>query len=182
MSSSRTVNTSRKGDRAVKLVQSILDHNSQQNKYRGNKRIDSKVESTAKNLEAAGSSNVNTLDDSDFHNSGFAQLGKFCRLDTQLMKQIVRKFNYRDPTPIQIRAIPMMLSDNRPDILIQSATGSGKTLTYLIPIIDFILQSKKFERSMGAVAFCIAPTRELALQIYSVASKLVTKLMRKLRV
>lgn len=51
------------------------------------------------------------------------------------------------------------------DLIVQSATGSGKTHAFLLPLIDLIDTSKKYTQ-----ALIIAPTRELAMQIYKFAS------------
>ncbi|MDD4833823.1 MAG: DEAD/DEAH box helicase [Lutispora sp.] len=75
----------------------------------------------------------------------------------------LKKEKIYEPTAIQEAAIPPAL-ENR-DIIGQSITGSGKTLAYLLPIFQRI-QSDKRE----AQAIILAPTHELAMQIYSVAN------------
>ena len=58
--------------------------------------------------------------------------------------------------------------------LVQSPTGTGKTLTYLIPIVHHLAAlPKKISRSDGTNALIIAPTRELCIQIFSNAELLV---------
>src|SRR3954467_3859582 len=66
---------------------------------------------------------------------------------------------YKQPTPIQEQAIPVVL-DNK-DLIACAQTGTGKTAAYLLPIIDHIVRSEK--RHLNALI--IAPTRELVLQI-----------------
>lgn len=66
---------------------------------------------------------------------------------------------YKQPTPIQEQAIPVILSGK--DLIGCAQTGTGKTAAYLLPIINHILQSPK--RHLNALI--IAPTRELVLQI-----------------
>ena len=75
------------------------------------------------------------------------------------------------PTDIQASAIPKILSGGH--FLVASHTGSGKTLTYLLPVIQ---QMKDAERETGARAkpkrprvLIVGPTRELAEQVRSVA-------------
>ena len=75
------------------------------------------------------------------------------------------------PTDIQAAAIPRILSGGH--FLVASHTGSGKTLTYLLPVIQ---QIKDAEKATGARAkpkrprvLIIGPTRELAEQVRSVA-------------
>ena len=72
--------------------------------------------------------------------------------------------NFSIPTPVQAAAIPQALSGK--DILATAQTGTGKTLAFLIPIIERLLQPGKpgSERS-GIAALVLVPTRELAMQV-----------------
>ncbi|XP_067939384.1 ATP-dependent DNA helicase DDX31-like [Watersipora subatra] len=75
-------------------------------------------------------------------------------------------------TEVQQRAIPQLLESR--DALLKSQTGSGKTLSYAVPLIQ-ILRSKqeRIKRSDGVVAVILVPTRELALQSLAVIKKLL---------
>ncbi|MGZ4037368.1 MAG: DEAD/DEAH box helicase, partial [Bacteroidia bacterium] len=66
---------------------------------------------------------------------------------------------YKQPTPIQEQAIPVIL--NNKDLIACAQTGTGKTVAYLLPIMHHILHAEK--RHLNTLV--IAPTRELALQI-----------------
>ncbi len=66
---------------------------------------------------------------------------------------------FKQPTPIQEQAIPIILNNN--DIIACAQTGTGKTAAYLLPIISKIIKSK----SETVDTLIIAPTRELAIQI-----------------
>ncbi len=61
------------------------------------------------------------------------------------------------PTPVQEKLIPLITAGR--DVIAQSETGSGKTLSYALPILD------RMERGEGLTTLILAPTRELALQI-----------------
>src|SRR6202163_3941626 len=63
------------------------------------------------------------------------------------------------PTPVQAAAIPQALEGK--DILATAQTGTGKTLAFLIPIIERLMASK----SKGIEALVLVPTRELAMQV-----------------
>ncbi|CAO1619909.1 unnamed protein product [Parajaminaea phylloscopi] len=80
------------------------------------------------------------------------------------------------PTGVQRTALPALLNaDDSRDALVHAQTGSGKTLTYLLPIIQSLLPlctETWIDRSVGTLAIILAPTRELARQIYEVAEKL----------
>ncbi|CEG77308.1 hypothetical protein RMATCC62417_12087 [Rhizopus microsporus] len=74
---------------------------------------------------------------------------------------------YTTPTPVQMQSIPIML--NGRDIMSCAPTGSGKTMAYLLPIIQDL---KKPEKKVSYRALVIAPTRELAQQIAREANHL----------
>ena len=69
------------------------------------------------------------------------------------------------PTPIQAEAIPALLAGK--DLVGQSATGSGKTLAYGIPLVERLARDKR-----AVQALVLVPTRELAVQVNAVLSKL----------
>lgn len=79
-------------------------------------------------------------------------------IDDRLKKNIVDR-GYKNPTPIQDQAIPLLLQGK--DVIATANTGTGKTAAFLIPLVHDIL-SKKISRVL-----IIAPTRELAGQIQS---------------
>jgi ATP-dependent RNA helicase RhlE len=62
------------------------------------------------------------------------------------------------PTPVQAAAIPQALAGK--DVLATAQTGTGKTLAFLIPIIERLLQPNTF-----GTALVLVPTRELAMQV-----------------
>jgi ATP-dependent RNA helicase RhlE len=63
------------------------------------------------------------------------------------------------PTPVQAAAIPQALEGK--DVLATAQTGTGKTLAFLIPVIEHLLQVK----TPGIAALVLVPTRELAMQV-----------------
>jgi ATP-dependent RNA helicase DeaD len=69
------------------------------------------------------------------------------------------------PTPIQEQAIPLILEGK--DIIAQSQTGTGKTLAFLLPIVEKIKVDESFVQ-----AVIVTPTRELALQITTELKKI----------
>ncbi|KAB7497812.1 putative ATP-dependent RNA helicase DDX17 [Armadillidium nasatum] len=79
----------------------------------------------------------------------------------------VRRQCYDTPTPIQGQGWPISLSGR--DFVGIAQTGSGKTLGYILPAIVHINNQPYLERGDGPVALVLAPTRELAQQILTVA-------------
>lgn len=73
---------------------------------------------------------------------------------------------FKAPTPIQAQGWPIALSGK--DMVGIASTGSGKTLSYLLPGIVHIINQSKLGRSDGPIALILAPTRELAQQIQQV--------------
>jgi ATP-dependent RNA helicase RhlE len=63
------------------------------------------------------------------------------------------------PTPVQVAAIPPAIEGR--DVLATAQTGTGKTLSYLIPIVEMMLKND----TRGAQALILLPTRELAMQV-----------------
>ncbi|KAI6241352.1 RNA helicase [Aphelenchoides fujianensis] len=73
------------------------------------------------------------------------------------------------PTVIQMQGLPVALSGR--DMIGIASTGSGKTLTFVLPLIMFCLEqevSMRFERGEGPFGLIIVPSRELAKQIFDV--------------
>jgi ATP-dependent RNA helicase DDX52/ROK1 len=73
---------------------------------------------------------------------------------------------WKEPTPIQMQAVPVLIQGR--DLLATAPTGSGKTAAYLIPILSLLQSHQK----TGVRALALAPTRELADQIYREANRL----------
>jgi ATP-dependent RNA helicase DDX18/HAS1 len=81
----------------------------------------------------------------------------------------IRDMKFTTLTEIQARSIPPLLRGQ--DVLGQAKTGSGKTLSFLIPAVELLARAKWLPRN-GTGAITISPTRELALQIYGVLNEL----------
>ncbi|XP_061497529.1 uncharacterized protein LOC1276058 [Anopheles gambiae] len=79
----------------------------------------------------------------------------------------LRYAGFTTPTPIQAQGWPIALSGR--DMVGIAKTGSGKTLSYLIPALIHIDQQPRLRRGDGPIALILAPTRELAQQIKQVA-------------
>ncbi len=76
----------------------------------------------------------------------------------------VEKEGYTDPTPIQEKAIPILLKGK--DLLGVAQTGTGKTAAFGIPILNHLYNSQNGEKGKRRIkALVVTPTRELAIQI-----------------
>src|SRR5450755_2190084 len=75
------------------------------------------------------------------------------------IKESLAKARFVTPTPVQAAAIPQALEGK--DVLATAQTGTGKTLAFLIPLMEKLL--KQEPQGIGALA--LVPTRELAMQV-----------------
>ncbi|KAF1379138.1 hypothetical protein PFLUV_G00172970 [Perca fluviatilis] len=82
---------------------------------------------------------------------------------------VINKQNWTEPTPIQAQGWPLALSGQ--DMVGIAQTGSGKTLSYLLPAIVHINHQPFLERGDGPICLVLAPTRELAQQVQQVAAE-----------
>jgi len=73
---------------------------------------------------------------------------------------------FTTPTPVQAGAIPPALEGR--DVLATAQTGTGKTLSFLVPIVEMIEKAVAPGTKAGANALVLLPTRELAMQVEKV--------------
>ena len=90
----------------------------------------------------------------------FDQLGV-----SETLCALLKKQGITEPTPVQEQALPPMREGR--DVIAQAQTGTGKTLAFLLPLLEKIKP-----QGAAAQALVIAPTRELAIQITRVAEPL----------
>lgn len=91
--------------------------------------------------------------------------------DYHLKKELLESLNminFTSPTPIQKLVIPRAIKGE--SLMVQSATGSGKTHAFLIPILERLDPNKT-----EVQVIIISPTRELASQLYNVITDLTNK-------
>eukprot|EP01031_Cornospumella_fuschlensis_P038854 gene38854-47256_t len=82
----------------------------------------------------------------------------------------VESFGFRYPTPVQATSIPLFLQNK--DVCVEAMTGSGKTLAFAIPIFEMLRKQDRVRGKYDVGAIVISPTRELAVQIHEVTSKI----------
>ncbi len=90
--------------------------------------------------------------------SDFAELGL-----TERLLRALKNAQYSTPTPIQRRAIPLLLDGM--DLLGIAQTGTGKTAAFTLPLLQNLDQDGNSASPKTTRALILAPTRELALQI-----------------
>jgi ATP-dependent RNA helicase DeaD len=92
---------------------------------------------------------------SDSPESSFADLG----IRPELLATLTA-LGYEEPTPIQSAAIPMLIEGK--DLLGQAATGTGKTASFALPILEKLSGG---DRGKAPTSLVLVPTRELAIQV-----------------
>jgi ATP-dependent RNA helicase RhlE len=75
------------------------------------------------------------------------------------VKERLAAAKFISPTPVQAATIPQALAGS--DVLATAQTGTGKTLAFLVPVIEKLLK----EQTPGIAALVLVPTRELAMQV-----------------
>lgn len=91
--------------------------------------------------------------------------------DFHLLPALQKKLaqgNFVTPTPVQAGAIPPALEGR--DVLATAQTGTGKTLSFLVPIIEALAKAavprgNQQQKAKGPFALVLLPTRELAMQV-----------------
>jgi len=144
--------------------------------FTNNPKIDAPAKNTSSSQQPAKPSNAPLADSSTFEGLG---------LDPLLVAHLTNKMSISKPTSIQRSALSLLLSSRSDyaarDVFIQSQTGSGKTLSFLLPIIQDLLPLSSLsyiDRSVGTLAVIIAPTKELAKQISDVLETLLKMRLR----
>ncbi|MBI3549802.1 MAG: DEAD/DEAH box helicase [Elusimicrobia bacterium] len=87
------------------------------------------------------------------------------------LHQAVRAMGFTAPTPIQTKAIPPAMEGK--DVLGSAQTGSGKTVAFVLPLLDRLLRDKRLAGPPIVRAMILVPTRELAAQVETAVRDLV---------
>ncbi len=98
-------------------------------------------------------------------------------LPSSLLDTLIAQ-NYQKPYPIQTKAIPAVL--NKKDVLGIAKTGSGKTASYVLPIL-MNLQKETLKRRRHINVLVLVPTRELAVQVNDVFKLFEEALPQKIK-
>jgi len=101
---------------------------------------------------------------SDFYNLGIAPN----------ILEILHRLNFKIPTPIQEKSIPLAIEGK--DMIGVAQTGTGKTLAFAVPMIQAVLRGNKGSALSLSNGLIILPTRELALQVKEVFRKIGSSL------
>jgi len=81
---------------------------------------------------------------------------------SEALQKELQKNSYKKPTPIQEKVIPLVLE--KQDIMAQAQTGSGKSASFVLPILELLAQNP-YEGKRKIKVLVLTPTRELTLQV-----------------
>jgi len=102
-------------------------------------------------------------------------------LPSQILEWIANQDAMTKPTLVQAQLIPVALSGQ--DVIATASTGSGKTLSYLLPLIAHLVTNNGQKKDgttttkkHSSRALILVPTRELALQVEKVAKSMLQKI------
>ncbi|PYI25688.1 P-loop containing nucleoside triphosphate hydrolase protein [Aspergillus indologenus CBS 114.80] len=114
----------------------------------------------------------------------FKELRTRYNISRRLAENIAEQ-GFTVPTEVQLGSLPLLLGDQsvaqkagttgtvEPDLLVVAPTGSGKTLSFMIPVINKIVRHHhQQQEERGIFAVVVAPTKELASQIVNEGRKL----------
>lgn len=102
--------------------------------------------------------------------SRFDDLAQY-QIHPTLLKTIAEDLKFEYMTPVQAATLPLLLSGR--DVLAQAKTGTGKTVAFLLPVIQKLVHNTSPMRLPCLLV--ISPTRELALQIAEEAKQLLQR-------
>lgn len=109
-------------------------------------------------------SNAPLTDDSTFSGLG---------LGPKLATHLTTSMKFVAPTEVQRVVAPRLLLGET-DLFVKAQTGSGKTLAFVLPMVEKLMQEPDtIIRQSGLFALILTPTRELAVQIYTVLESLL---------
>lgn len=89
-----------------------------------------------------------------------------------ILTQALSTLNYLKPTTVQFHSIPLGIA--RKSIVVQSKSGTGKTLAYVAIFLQKLIEERKEQEAMSKVrVLVLEPTRELAVQVYQFIRKVM---------
>lgn len=108
----------------------------------------------------------------------YSRFADITNINENLRDYVINKLGFETMTSVQARAFPHLINSKK-DVLIRSPTGSGKTLTYALALLQNLQQiSPQVTRHTGALALVLVPTRELAIQTFQIFRKLCDAVVR----
>ncbi|KAM0221358.1 hypothetical protein ACHAPA_004370 [Fusarium lateritium] len=105
----------------------------------------------------------------------FDSLSQNNQVHPVIVRTITEDMKFEFMTPVQAATMDELLPPNRKDCLVQARTGTGKTMAFLVPALQTMINQNRAAGD-GISLLVISPTRELALQISAEATKVLQRL------
>jgi len=83
------------------------------------------------------------------------------------LKVLHEELGFKMMTPVQSATLPLFLGNK--DVVVEACTGSGKTIAYLVPVVERLQRVSREWAPYNVGAVILVPTRELATQIFGVS-------------
>eukprot|EP01065_Artemidia_motanka_P032660 TRINITY_DN39651_c0_g1_i1.p1 TRINITY_DN39651_c0_g1~~TRINITY_DN39651_c0_g1_i1.p1 ORF type:complete len:818 (+),score=315.43 TRINITY_DN39651_c0_g1_i1:55-2454(+) len=104
-----------------------------------------------------------------------------CKLSAPMLSYLEADLGFATMAPVQAAVIPQLLTGR--DVVVEAVTGSGKTLAYLVPCFEMCMRGEAAAAvaadKHAIIAAVVLPTRELAVQVETVAAGLAEGLRRR---
>lgn len=110
-----------------------------------------------------------------FSTRRFDSLLENSKVDPVIVRTITNDMKFEYMTPVQAQTLDELLPPNRSDCLVQARTGTGKTMAFLLPALQTMVNQNRGS-GKGISLLVISPTRELAQQISTEATKVLKNL------
>ena len=139
------------------------------NPYRLNTAIDSRLRLFSSASD--NNNNNNDDDDEDFFANGITTFESLGIQSPILLERLEKTLGLKRPTQVQASSFSK-IKEGSDNVIIGAETGSGKTLSYLLPLMDDILKQKQEEGSVSydfARALILVPNKELVQQVLRMA-------------
>ena len=153
------------------ILPNIVDPNATNKKRKNLYRLPEWMSSLAKRFDSSTIENKNAI-----------SIDQLTYLDEDLQSILVQDFSIQHLFPVQSQVIPYLIEQYRShsplpsaDICVSSPTGSGKTLTYVIPLVQCLRQRV----TRGTRAVILLPVQDLAEQVFQVVDQLAKKFLLK---
>ncbi|KAI5468083.1 ATP-dependent RNA helicase [Mariannaea sp. PMI_226] len=105
----------------------------------------------------------------------FSELVNTRQVHPTIVQTITDDLKFTNMTPVQAATLDELLPPKRSDCLVQAKTGTGKTIAFLLPAIETMLNKPRGPDSPVSI-LVISPTRELAMQIANEGSNLLQRM------
>lgn len=166
-----SIEENKEGEEDFTIFPNLLDDNSSLKRKKDLYRLPEWMSSLAKRFDSGQIKSETTI-----------PITQLDYIDEDIQSILINDFSIHHLFPVQSEVIPYLIQQNQShspvplaDICVSSPTGSGKTLTYVVPLLQCI--RKRVIRAIRIII--LLPVQDLAEQVYNVVNQMATKLQLK---